>query len=205
MHKRFLPALKKPRVKDGGGTGIARGAKLCLALAIDTIHSVHDFINSRTLRRGAAWYCTYYVFQAALVVAIAILITAGPPEPMWTESILVAEDCLEAATGSLGGGARRYLDVLRRVSSMCRGGEAPPLLPSAEGRASEAVSDNALSMMGWGGEISFEGLGIPPAEAGVIGTDLGLGHDWMPAVHGSLGGGGLQFDPFGFESPNSAP
>lgn len=79
MYKRFLPLLQKGKRQLPD-----RDAAVCISLALETIASVREYVKTETLRRGVAWYCTYFVFQAALVLVIAVLKTEEQ-EAVWVE------------------------------------------------------------------------------------------------------------------------
>ncbi|RPA95615.1 hypothetical protein L873DRAFT_1697636 [Choiromyces venosus 120613-1] len=208
MHKCFLPLLKNHNVKADALEGAAphkHGAGLCLSLAIQTIDSVHTFVFSHTLRRGIAWYCTYFAFQAALVLAIATLtVDETTPPAVWTRNILLAEDCLGAASRCLGDGAGRYLVVLQRVMSIWggrgvahhrhQGSSAPPpsafnvfpahasmLPPPPPSSTSLLLADCASDGFG------FAELGPMPVGTAELPDDYGLS-PWMPTAQDFLEG-----------------
>ncbi|KAG0643834.1 hypothetical protein HOY80DRAFT_879614 [Tuber brumale] len=201
MHKCFLPLLKSPAVRAEAIEGIAptkSGAGVCLFLAIQTIHSVHAFICSQTLRRGAAWYCTYFVFQAALVLVIAILtVDETPPPAIWTGNILMAEECLAATSRCLGDGASRYLEVLQRVMSIWGRRTRPSAPSSPSGTGSFSVyaigeaSSSASLLADCANGLGFGELGPMPVGAAEVPDDYGLS-SWMPTaqdfLEGSIGG-----------------
>ncbi|KAH0604627.1 uncharacterized protein H6S33_006295 [Morchella sextelata] len=146
MYKRFLPLLQKGKRQLPD-----RDAAICISLALETIASVREYVKTETLRRGVAWYCTYFVFQAALVLVIAVLKTEEQ-EAVWAEGLESAEVCLDAARGCLGDGAGRCLDVLRRVGRLWSGGDEEVVL--------EGSGNLLVGMEEWSGGIGVDGLGI---------------------------------------------
>lgn len=163
MYKRFLPLLQKGKRQLPD-----RDAAVCISLALETIASVREYVKTETLRRGVAWYCTYFVFQAALVLVIAVLKTEEQ-EAVWVEGLESAEVCLDAARGCLGDGAGRCLDVLRRVARLWRGGDEEVLVL-------EGSSNLLVGMEEWSGGIGMDGLGIEgiggfDAAAGAVGLE----------------------------------
>lgn len=181
MYKRFLPLLSRKKKKRGLGASLPdKDATVCLSLALETISIVRAFIDAGTLRRGAAWYCTYFVFQAALVLVIAMLKTEEQ-EQVWIEGIESAEECLKAARSCLGDGAQRCLDVLRGVGKLWRQGGDRQVSPVSVVAAADVVLDggghNLLAgVEEWSGGMGLDELGFSTEGMGV--AELGL-DNWM--------------------------
>lgn len=192
MYKRFLPLLSKGNKKRGGSLP-DKDARICISLALETIALAHRYIDEETLRRGAAWYCTYFVFQAALVLVIAILKTEEQ-EKVWVEGVETAEECLKAARGCLGDGAVRCLDVLTRVRELWSGGGGRAVSTAEVSAAADVLDggghDLLAGMEEWSGGIGLDGLGLSTADIGVADFEL---DSWMTMdTHGYEG---LVLDP----------
>lgn len=194
MYKRFLPLLSKKKKRRGLGASLPdKDATVCLALALETISMVRALIDSETLRRGVAWYCTYFVFQAALVLVIAMLKTEER-EQIWIEGIENAEECLKAARSCLGDGAQRCLDVLRRVGRLWKDGGVSPVSVVSTDIEDGGGHDLLAGMEEWSGGMRLEELGFTTQGMGV--TELGL-NPWVEMdTHGY---GDLVLDPSLFQ------
>lgn len=118
MYKGFLTAHGHGEERSSHTTHLSAdsGVRNCLEAAVEAVHSISGFCaESDVLNHGISWYATYFIFQAILVLGIALLQT--PMDPLastWETTMDRARSCL----ASLGRGSSAAMRCLSVVDQM---------------------------------------------------------------------------------------
>lgn len=88
----------------------------CLIVAIESVQAIYSFcIQNDTLHQGLSWYATYFIFQAVLVVDVALLQSSEDPQAeLWRGTVEQARQCL-SQLGVTNPAAMRCISVLDRI------------------------------------------------------------------------------------------
>ncbi|UNI24567.1 hypothetical protein JDV02_010302 [Purpureocillium takamizusanense] len=119
----------------------------CLHVAMQTIHDVAEFCTTyeSALHQGVAWYATYFLFQAALVLLASSLVNHGQADassqrtelPWGHEySVTKAQTCLRKLA-AISRSASRCLESLNDIKSRLP-------IPASTGLVVDGVRDSVL-------------------------------------------------------------
>jgi transcriptional regulatory protein GAL4 len=88
----------------------------CLNVGIETVQDICSFcIQNLALHQGLSWYATYFLFQAVLVVDVALLQSPEDSQSMvWRGTVDQARQCL-SQLGVTNPAAGRCISVLDRI------------------------------------------------------------------------------------------
>lgn len=96
----------------------------CLEAAIETIHSISSYCtsNESSLHPGIAWYATYFIFQATLVLEASYLSQHSAPSEVlpsdydnWQVSVAAARRCLEILAKKNNNSASLCLELIGHI------------------------------------------------------------------------------------------
>ena len=109
----------------------------CLNVAIETVQAICSFcIQNNPLHQGLSWYATYFLFQAVLVVDVALLQSPKDLQAaLWRNTVEQARQCL-SQLGVTNPAAVRCISVLDRIHehhlSVASSHQRQPLQESGE-------------------------------------------------------------------------